>query len=219
MSRPSLKRTIDLCDSPASSTPPQPAAKRMHYDVSYAASDASSDYFTTPRDIPSDSPSNPFGRVKPYVPRGLPVPQPVHEHLVLRFRLASQRHNVSRVVCVPSNYTFWHLSRLIQFLFGWKDAKTERSPLNRREKVLRRAEHAFSVQKDVTLYGVAKGVGLIKNSRTAVHVTNSRKKYTEQVPFGVREEREEVFTLHHVWYRPGSSSELTRGIIYVSQFN
>ena len=219
-SRSSLKRTIDLCDSPASSTPPQPPAKRVHYNPlsSCAPSDdASSDCFPyTPREEPSDSPSNPFGRVKPFVPRGLPRPQPLGDHLVLRFRLATSKHNVSRLACVPSNYTFWHLSRFIQFLFGWKDSKTDRSARNRHEKLLRRAEHAFCVEKDVTMYGVAKHAGLIKNSRTAIQVINSRRKYSEKVPIGVRVEREECYTLHHVWHRPGSSSELARAIVYVS---
>ncbi|KAI5117758.1 hypothetical protein M0805_000602 [Coniferiporia weirii] len=206
MSRLSLKRTYDAYDSPASSTPP-PGAKRYHFD-----SDASSDSFAL--HLPSDSPSNPFGRCKPFVPRTLPRPIPISDHLVLRFQLASQPHSVHRIVSVPVNYTFWHLSRLTQFLFGWKDFRTERGSHGSHEKIRRRVEHAFTVQKRIALYAAPRHAGLIKSGETVVRVAGNIKGLKPRCKDDITWEREEYYKLQHLWHRPGSSSEMSRAIIY-----
>ncbi|KAH8116170.1 hypothetical protein DFH11DRAFT_1584701 [Phellopilus nigrolimitatus] len=211
MSRAAFKRSYDVFDSSpisSSSTPLQPPTKRYHID-----SDASSDTFAF--HLPSDSPSNPFGRFKPFVPRGLPRATPVSDHLILRFQLAAQASNVHRIVSVPPNFTFWHLSRLTQFLFGWKDVRTERSPYNKYERIKRHIEHVFTIQKRVSFYSNnSRHVGVIKSGETVVRVAGNIKGLKSRCNDGITWEREECYTLQHLWHRPGTSSELSRAIIY-----
>ena len=183
--------------------------KRFHVD-----SDASSDAFAF-HHLPSDSPSNPFGRFRPFVPRELPQPTPISEHIVLRFQLAHQAHTVYRVATVPLNYTFWHLHRLTQFLFGWKDVRKERDPRNRNMRIERRTEHVFQVQKRVQFYAAAKHAGLFKNGKPVVWVAGNVKDLKRLATADVPWEREECYSLKHLWHRPGSVNDLSRGIIYV----
>lgn len=95
-------------------------------------------YYTYPTHIPpSDSPTNPFGRIRKLAlfssPSGglaLPRATSFSKHLPLRFQLVQKSANgvddgeggdgegVYRIVQVPLNYTFTHLHKLIYFLFG-----------------------------------------------------------------------------------------------------
>ncbi|THH07559.1 hypothetical protein EW145_g3297 [Phellinidium pouzarii] len=161
--------------------------------------------------IPSDSPSNPFGRFKPFIPRDLPRETPVSDHLILRFQLVSQAHSVHRIVSVPANYTFWHLSRLTQFLFGWKDERTERSGSSH-VKVKRRVEHVFTVQKRATFYPNLNG--LIKSGETVVRVAGNVKNLKLRIKDNITWEREECYMLRQLWHRLGSSTDVSRVVIY-----
>ena len=191
-SRKPLKRVFDLCDSPASSTPPRPPNKRQHVD-------------------PSDSPTNPFGLFTVTNPRSLPRMSHTDEHLVLRFQLAS-RNNVFRIAYAPMNYSFWHLSQLVQFLFGWKDVRYVRTRSSKR--VRREVQHLALVQKDVTFFNNSTRVGLVKAGRTVAKVVaqlpdkKSSKRYEDS-----RLELEDGFTLQHVWPK---GTEYNRAVVYVS---
>ena len=211
MSRKPFKRIIDLCDdSPNTSSPLQPPIKRRHVE-----SDVSSDFFDsrTPS-TPSDSPSNPFGKCRLSKTRPLPRATSIDDHLVLRFQLLSDGHSVFRIATVPMNYTFWHLSNLIQFLFGWKGVRRERDPYNKHLKIERKVEHIFSIQKDIVLFTTAQRVGIVKRGRTAAYIAGDDiKDIRLQMKEDVRFEHEQRFTLQHLWSRRGQS---TKAIIYVS---
>ncbi|KAL5498734.1 hypothetical protein ACEPAH_2089 [Sanghuangporus vaninii] len=206
-----LKRPRDAFDtSPASSTPPErpgKAVKRFHID-----SDAFSDVSTF--HVPSDSPSNPFGRFRTHSPHNLPAPTPVSDHLVLRFQLDRQRHNVHRIVVVPANYTFWHLHRLTQFLFKWKDFRTERHPENKHCRIQRRIEHVFTVKKRIVFYAAGKSVGIFKDGMDVMRVAGNVKELKRMCFDDLPWEREECYTLADLWNKPSSSSNASRGIVY-----
>lgn len=207
-----MKRSLAAIDSsPASSTPPLPPAKRRReFDSDAASSECSYTYHA-----PSDSPTNPFGRYKPRLPRSLPHATPTDSHLLLRFQLATQAHNVYRVVAVPSDYTFWHLSRLCQFLFGWKDTRFERDPYNKNVKVERKCEHVFTVQKDVIMFLQATKAGVIKSGRTVMRVMGDIKGLKADKDEEVRWEREESYSLQNLWRR---GTETNRGVHYVRSY-
>ena len=213
-SRASLKRTRDMYDlsSFASSTPPQRLPKRFHLD-----SDVSVDTYN-PFHQPSDSPTNPFKRNKTFSPRALLRSSP-SGHLILRFQLGQQPGNVHRIVCVPDHLTFWHLARLTQFLFGWKDTKKVRNPYNRNEKIERRAEHVFTVQKRVVFYSSAKHAGTFKEGKTVVHVAEKIKEIRSLCEDDAPWEREERYTLRDLWHHPGRYSESSRALIFVSHIH
>lgn len=193
--RKSLKRVIDLCDSPASSTPPRPPSKRQHVDV-----------------CPSDSPTNPFGLYKSEHTRALPRMTHTSEHLTFRFQLVTPKNNISRIAQVPANYTFWHLSQLIQFLFGWRDSRRVRSCTNRNQRVSQACAHLFLVQKDVMFFDNAARAGLVKGGRTVVKVAASLPETRTNRQPEMRWEQEDEFTLHHVWPK---GTEMNRAVIYV----
>lgn len=205
-----MKRSLaDLNSSPASSSPPLPPAKRRReLDSDAASSECSYTYHA-----PSDSPSNPFGRYKPRLPRSLPHATTTDTHLLLRFQLATQTHNVYRVAAVPSDYTFWHLSRLCQFLFGWKDTRFERDPYNKNAKMERKCEHVFTVQKDVIMFLQPTKAGVIKSGRTVMRVMGDIKGLKAENEEEVRWEREESYALQNLWRR---GTETNRGVHYVS---
>ena len=207
-----LKRPRDAFDtSPASSTPPDrpgKAVKRYRLD-SDAFSDASTYH------IPSDSPSNPFGRFKTYQPRGLPSPRPVADHLVLRFQLSRQKHSVHRIVVLPPNYTFWHLHRLTQFLFKWRDYRVEKDPENKHRRVQRRAEHVFTIKKRVVFHLETRLPGLFKDGTDVIRVAKDVKELKSMCRDDLPWEREENYTLAHLWSKPESPTNATRGVAYV----
>ncbi|TDL24455.1 hypothetical protein BD410DRAFT_896672 [Rickenella mellea] len=201
MSRPSLKRNYSIFDSPASSTPPHRTPCRDH--------------------VPSDSPTNPFGLYRVPKPPTLPRATPASEHLILRFQLSETGSNVYRVVQVPSNYTFWHLSKLVSFLFGWKVDPEEGSSgmktpyidrTNKRRKVEKhKMEHLFQVQKEIMMYTATHRAGLVKSGRTWAMLSSKydvKRKITECTTWY----REESFTLQNAWPR---GTDVTRGISYV----
>lgn len=208
MFRQSLKRPRDIYDSPISSTPPT-VAKRLNRNI--FDSDASYDSFIY--HLPSDSPSNPFKRFEAFTPPALPQETPVAEHLILRFKLVLESHDVNRVVAVPANFTFWHLSRLTQFLFGWKDYRSERNPHNPSEKLLRKAEHVFTIQRRIALITMGRNAGIVKDGKPALRVAGDVSK-NRKAPTDVPWEREERYALYHLWHRPGNS-DMSRGIVYV----
>ncbi|KAI0938510.1 hypothetical protein AcV5_000178 [Taiwanofungus camphoratus] len=99
------KRPRDLCDTPGSSTPPQPPSKRAHIDPGtsgprkpriFGSSPYSSSlstphtkysFISTPYSVPSDSPTNPFGLKRALVALTLPRALGFSKHLALRFQL------------------------------------------------------------------------------------------------------------------------------------
>ena len=190
-----MKRKLDVCYSPDSSTPPRPPAKKHQ------------------SSIPSDSPSNPFGlRLNSQL--RLPEPSYYSDHLVLRFQLHLQGRNVYRVVSVPQDYTFWHLRKLAQFIFGWKlpSAPTDAGRRKRTQPV----EHRFEVLKDVAMCAQAVRVGQVKEARTwarmmACSPARSIKHPGKKGETGWYEE--ETFTLRHAWSK---GPDVTKAISYVS---
>lgn len=129
-----LKRPFDAYDSPESSTPPRPIRgppqKRRLTSFPYSSPSTSSTPFTSPYNIyhppPSDSPTNPFGRIRKLALTSnltLPRATSFSKHLPLRFQLvrpntAEDGEGVYRIVQVPLNFTFRHLHKLLLFLFG-----------------------------------------------------------------------------------------------------
>ena len=194
--RKTLKRTFDFMDSPVSSTPPRAQRPRQS--------------------IPSDSPTNPFGPFSTFSSNSLPRPTPLVEHIVLRFQLdAGGNRNVHRIVQLPSNYSFWHLHKLILFLFAWKETH-----YNKHEKMSRDIEHQFLVQKEVTMWAASHRVGFVKGGRTWVtlgYLSQEKDTSKKRRLFGNQEESlwelESSFTLRHAWPRgedPGRSVTYVR---------
>lgn len=194
MSRPSLKRKIDVCYSPDSSTPPRPPSKKQHT-VS----------------APSDSPTNPFG-LKGNGSYRLPYPTRVSEHFILRFQLNAVGRNVHRVATVPADYTFWHLHKLTQFLFGWKVPES-----GKKKRTCRVIEHRFEVMKDVTMCVGAQRQGQIKTGRTWAMLAGFSPAKEKVFPKSVKGDyawyQEESFRIENVWSKGPDAS---RAISYVS---
>ncbi|KAF7969759.1 hypothetical protein HWV62_26052 [Athelia sp. TMB] len=136
------KRPFAAFNSPESSSPPQhdaphdaPHPKRRLVSISagpfaFSSPSTIASTSTTPYSArayyhvpPSDSPSNPFGRIRK---RDLTLPRPTSfsKHLPLRLQVvhisgkgAGRAGEAHRIVQVPLNYTFRHLKKLLDFLF------------------------------------------------------------------------------------------------------
>jgi hypothetical protein len=201
----SLKRPLDLYDSPESSSPPRgPTTKRRHITYLFP-SPSSSPTIHTPRTpprprahpIPFDSPTNPFGR-KSSLNLTLPRTTSFGKHLPLRFQLVrdgirgNSRDGVYRIVQVPLNYTFRHLHKLLLFLFGGHPVsvspsktiaphrgRTRPSVAPSKGKATERDDqgHLFEVQKFITLYNAMYKPGQIKSARTLVKLSSVRDPY------------------------------------------
>ncbi|KAH7924393.1 hypothetical protein BV22DRAFT_1035206, partial [Leucogyrophana mollusca] len=134
----SLKRPLDIDDRPVSSSPPRGPKRRQLAESSLPPSSpfaSSSSVFATPRTpctwvVPSDSPTNPFGRIRRLTQSTtLPYRTPFSKHLALRFQLVRpgadangngrnvNRDGVYRILQVPLSYTLGHLRRLLAYAF------------------------------------------------------------------------------------------------------
>lgn len=215
MFRSSLKRTRDIYDSPVSSTPPTLAKKANRSNRNMLDSDIS--YDSIMFHLPSDSPSNPFNRFETYTPPIIPPETPVAEHLVLRFKLLTQGPDVHRVVVVPANFTFWHLSRLTKFSFGWKDYRTEKNPYNPSEKIARKVEHYFTIHRRILVLNMGRNAGQMKDGKACLRVGGNTSKH-RKAPADLPWEREERYTLQNIWHSSGNGSDTGRGIVYVRRY-
>ncbi|KAI0674488.1 hypothetical protein C8Q78DRAFT_1143559 [Trametes maxima] len=140
------KRPRDAFDTPLSSSPPLPPAKRRYVagsDVPGSSPSTSAlstpytlPYFRSPytHAVPHDSPSNPFGLNRALRALSLPRPTGFSKHIVLRMQLVSTQDSPSRsrtrsrhtspsdlpyrVVQVPLNFSFRLLHMLLLFLFA-----------------------------------------------------------------------------------------------------
>ncbi|KZP17513.1 hypothetical protein FIBSPDRAFT_27992 [Athelia psychrophila] len=157
------KRPFDAFNSPESSTPPRaldaPPLKRrlvsssMHGPFIYSSPSTTASTSNTPYSqhschvTPSDSPTNPFGRIRKLALTAetltLPRATSFSKHLPLRMQVVhvgARMHakplgeGTFRIVQVPLNYTFRHLKKLLDFLYtpdtSGKPLKTK--PLPRR---------------------------------------------------------------------------------------
>lgn len=117
-----------------------------------------------------------------------------------------------RVATVPANYTFWHVSRLVRFLFGWRERGVEGDAdkdvaRGKRWGVKTRArEHKFEVQKEVIMFAATHRAGLIKSGRTWVELGAGAGQAD------CSHEHEESFMLRNAWPR---GVDVTRAITYV----
>jgi hypothetical protein len=231
-----FKRPLDIYDtSPASSTPPHPAHKRRRLSPSITSSSPSQPTpFSTPYNIPSDSPTNPFGRFRSHI-LSLPKPTSFSRHLPLRFQLirgkgGEKGEGVYRIVQVPLNYTFKLLLKLVLFLFGGHPkvdlGSSSSKKTGRKEALKNRGTESgdggqkcvFEVQEGITMHRETHRPGQIRSAKTWVKVCPARDELDEDEE-GDEFERdwswrsEDDFTLSHVWPKGG---DLERGITYVS---
>lgn len=127
----------------------------------------STPYAYTP---PSDSPTNPFGRIRKLALTGskltLPRATSFSKHLPLRFQIVRDAEGEGgegtyRIVQVPLNYTFKHLQKLLFFLFDEERGSASGSSRSRAHvppaELLRRhlhgqEGHLFEVQDSIRMY-------------------------------------------------------------------
>jgi hypothetical protein len=238
----SKRRFLEL-SSPSSS----PIPKRRHLAILLPSSPSTNDDIPhTPyalyRSIPSDSPTNPFGR-KPSLKLTLPHQTPFSKHLAFRFQFIrdgaqrKDREGVYRIAQVPLNYTFRHLHKLLYFLFDGPVAPsttTNSVSAKRKRKDGKQEEfgHLFEAQKSVVVYSLAHKPGQIKSGRTWAKLSSVRDPYryredeaSERDDNDVdsdgdnkseiaewKWEAEEDLTLAHVWPH---GPDLSKAIVYV----
>lgn len=204
------KRAFAESSSPA--RPDRPAKRRQISRFSPLFSATINAFPRTPRtphtphlSIPSDSPTNPFGRQRSST-LALPRPTSFGKHLAFRFQLVRKgsgrnKTGVHRIVQVPLNYTFRHLHKLLYFLFDGPQvppAATDGSSTSL--AILRRLArenasngdigHLFEVQETVVLYNAPHKAGQIRTGKTWAKLSRIRD------PFRYRdseEDEDEVF--------------------------
>lgn len=228
-----LKRPFDLYDSPDSSTPPRPPQKRFRANAFPASSSSCPSTPAYYPHTPSDSPTNPFGRIRKLVLLGeemkLPKATSFSKHLPLRLQLvrngkgASSGEGTYRIVQVPLNYTFRHLHKLLLFVFGVppppvpadssSSLSTSTAPTSPQDTSSSSGDsHLFEVLHSIRTYKPSTiRPGHIKSSSTWAKLSSARHPFEEDGEDWMWQD-EEDFTLSHVWPEGG---DLARGLIYV----
>jgi hypothetical protein len=210
----------------ASSPISSPAPKRHRVSSSSYSNFSISPLFTS---IPSDSPSNPFGR-KRTISLNLPPVTGFGKHLPLRFqfvdpnsRWKQDREGIYRIVQVPLTYNFTHLKYLIFYLFGGQYGLEDRDGSE--------LGHSFHVVKGVTMWNQRYRLGMVRKSEPWICLSSAKDPYRYKKEWdyklrfeeegdedeGAREEEEscdgqddddeepvkweaeEDFTLAHIW--------------------
>ncbi|KIM85578.1 hypothetical protein PILCRDRAFT_816778 [Piloderma croceum F 1598] len=246
----SLKRPFDDSTPPrARPLPPPQKRYRLQSSDSFSSSPSTATSssslatpggpFSTPYTPPSDSPTNPFGRIRKLAlngsePLALPRATSFSKHLPLRFQLIrigggadAIGEGTYRIVQVPLNYTFRHLHKLLFFLFD--DSSSTHSEL-RPDLQLETGGHLFEVQDSIRMYptknpNALSRVGQIRSGHTWAKLSSVRDPFRKRK---IRDEdavedeggegeedwiweAEEDFTVGHVWPEGG---DLKRGCVY-----
>ena len=242
-----LKRSFAAFDfsSPRSSSLDIPAKRLRPFSSSPSTATSSSSLATpsssTPYTYtpPSDSPTNPFGRIRKLAltEQGLTLPPATSysKHLPLRFQLVRSRKDghgegegTYRIVQVPLNYTFRHIRKLLHFLFD--DPPTTTTTTKSIEKNPLGEGHLFEIQDSIKMCRTLDNkTGYIRSGRTWAKLSCVRDPF-RRVRVGDNDvsiqgegegeaeedwiwEAEEDFTVGHVWPEGG---DLKRGFVYVS---
>ncbi|THU97860.1 hypothetical protein K435DRAFT_838373 [Dendrothele bispora CBS 962.96] len=205
----------------ASSPDSCPPAKRFR--LSSSSTFSSSSIFPSYPSIPSDSPSNPFGRTRT-LSLTLPPRTGFGKHLPLRFQFfrpgaswKRDREGIYRIVQVPVTYNFTHLKYLIFYLFGGQHGIPDQDGSE--------FGHLFQVRKNVAMFQPSYRPGTIKTSDPWIRLSSARDPYRykkewdyalnmdgnddvededasldiEEEDDSVKWEAEEDFTLAHIW--------------------
>ncbi|KAF5352957.1 hypothetical protein D9758_007927 [Tetrapyrgos nigripes] len=171
---------------------------------------------------PSDSPTNPFGRIRT-LSLTLPPKTGFGKHLPLRFqfldpnsRWKRDKEGINRIVQVPLTYNFTHLKYLIYYLFGGQHKLEDKSDSE--------LGHSFQVVREVEMFNPKYRLGMVRKSQPWIRLSSAKDpyRYKKEWDFMLRSdeesdeeesndgqddeteepvqwEAEEDFTLAHIW--------------------